>query len=101
MSESFAFFRQHITSPMPDQTASTVLRAQINADGLTYRHKPSGSPFNGGAGLRGQAMSCFLCGRHRPRAMLSSRRLLGKTHQVCAGGCGSALTTGRGDEAAA
>lgn len=86
---------------MPDQTASTAMPAQINADGLTYRHKPSGSPFNGGAGLRGQAMSCFLCGRHRPRSMLCSRRLLGKTHQVCAGGCGAALAATQGDGAAA
>jgi hypothetical protein len=86
---------------MPDQTLSTVEPSQINADGLTYRRKPSGSPFSGGAGLCGQAMSCFLCGRHRPRALLTSRRLLGKTHQVCAGGCDAAVTQRQASEVAA
>lgn len=32
-------------------------------------------------------MSCFLCGKHRPRASLRSRKLLGKTQYVCAPSC--------------
>ncbi|MDZ7855895.1 hypothetical protein [Sphaerotilus sp.] len=72
---------------MPDDTATTSTRARINADGLTYHHKPGGSPFSRGSGLHGQPMSCFLCGRHRPRSMLRSRSLLGKSHCVCAPSC--------------
>lgn len=73
-------------SVLEDPAAATP-SAHINPDGLTYRHKPSGSPFNGGAGLQGQSMSCFLCGRHRPRAKLRSRLLLGRHHAVCAPSC--------------
>lgn len=72
---------------MVDDTTAAAPRAQINPDGLTYRHKPSGSPFSGGAGLQGQAMSCFLCGRHRPRSMLRSRLLAGRHQAVCAPSC--------------
>lgn len=80
---------------MLDDTDEAAISAcinptHINPDGLTYRHKPSGSPFNGGAGLHGQAMSCFLCGRHRPRAMLRTRLLVGKRHAVCAPSCKAA-----------
>lgn len=74
---------------MLDESTSSS-SAQINPDGLTYRRKPSGSPFNGGTGLRGQAMSCFLCGQHRPRSMLRARLLLGKHHMVCSPSCKTA-----------
>ncbi len=33
-------------------------------------------------------MSCFLCGKHRPRTDLMSKRLLGKSHVVCSPKCG-------------
>ncbi|MFT3665906.1 hypothetical protein [Piscinibacter sp.] len=74
---------------MPDDISASAPRVQINPDGLTYRCKPAGSPYSGGAGLQGQTMSCFLCGRHRPRRMLRSRSLVGRTHYVCAHGCGA------------
>jgi hypothetical protein len=32
-------------------------------------------------------MSCFLCGKHRPRAMLKSKKLLGKSQPVCSPSC--------------
>jgi hypothetical protein len=32
-------------------------------------------------------MSCFLCGKHRPRAQLKSRKLLGKAQAVCSPSC--------------
>ena len=32
-------------------------------------------------------MSCFLCGKHRPRSQLKSRRLLGKAQFVCSPNC--------------
>jgi hypothetical protein len=32
-------------------------------------------------------MSCFLCGKHRPRAELKNRNLMGKSQAVCAPKC--------------
>jgi hypothetical protein len=32
-------------------------------------------------------MSCFLCGKHRPRSQLMSKKLLGKSQSVCAPSC--------------
>jgi hypothetical protein len=32
-------------------------------------------------------MSCFLCGKHRPRAQLKTRKLLGRAQSVCAPTC--------------
>jgi hypothetical protein len=32
-------------------------------------------------------MSCFLCGVHRPRAMLKMRKLLGRSQTVCDPSC--------------
>jgi hypothetical protein len=32
-------------------------------------------------------MSCFLCGKHRSRSLLKSRKLLGKVQFVCAPSC--------------
>lgn len=59
----------------------------IQPDGLRYKSKEPGSPF-APAGAGGAAtMSCFLCGKHRPRASLRSRKLLGKTQYVCAPSC--------------
>jgi hypothetical protein len=60
---------------------------RIEADGLRYRSKPSGSPFVSAGDFNAATMSCFLCGKHRPRAALKSRKLLGKTHAVCAPSC--------------
>jgi hypothetical protein len=59
---------------------------KMNDDGLRYRKKATGTPFAGGS--FGQAtMSCFKCGKHRLRADLEVKKLLGKNHQVCRGGC--------------
>ena len=32
-------------------------------------------------------MSCFLCGKHRQRSQLKTRRLLGKPQAMCAPNC--------------
>jgi hypothetical protein len=32
-------------------------------------------------------MSCFLCGKHRPRSQLTTRKFLGKSQAVCAPKC--------------
>ena len=61
--------------------AKETTKTTIEADGLRYRSKAPGSPF------AATTMSCFLCGKHRPRALLKSRKLLGKSQPVCAPSC--------------
>lgn len=58
-------------------------------DGLRYKSKVSGSPFVTPAFSGNTTMSCFLCGKHKPRSELMSRRLFGKSHVVCSPKCGS------------
>jgi hypothetical protein len=65
-----------------------VKKSQVLNDGLRYKAKAPGSPF-AQVSQFGQAatMSCFLCGKHRPRAQLMTRKLLGKAQNVCAPKC--------------
>lgn len=66
-----------------------VTKSSILEDGLRYKAKSSGSPFGAPGAYAGNAtMSCFLCGKHRPRTDLMSKRLLGKSHVVCSPKCG-------------
>lgn len=58
-------------------------------DGLRYRKKATGTPFAAASAFGHSTMSCFKCGKHRPRAELEVKRILGKNHQVCKGGCAS------------
>lgn len=85
---------------MLDDTTASPCSTHINPDGLTYRRKPSGSPFNGASGLQGQTMSCFLCGLHRPRSMLRSRLLVGRHQAVCAPSCKALEAAGQTEQAA-
>jgi hypothetical protein len=62
-------------------------RTEIAADGLRYRSKEGGSPFSAKDSFSMHSMSCFLCGRHKPRASLTSRQLIGRARLVCGGGC--------------
>ncbi|MEN9543460.1 MAG: hypothetical protein RLZZ598_293 [Pseudomonadota bacterium] len=63
------------------------IKTAVDADGLRYRSKAPGSPFGVGTTYSSGTMSCFLCGKHRPRAMLKTRKLLGKSQPVCAPSC--------------
>lgn len=65
------------------------VRTQVAADGLRYASKAPGSPFASLNSFAPTTMSCFLCGRHQPRAQMKSRKLLGKAHLVCEPGCKS------------
>lgn len=56
-------------------------------DGLRYKSKVSGSPFASPPFSGKTTMSCFLCGKHRPRTELMSKKLLGKSHSVCSPKC--------------
>ncbi|MBN8505261.1 MAG: hypothetical protein J0L58_12375 [Burkholderiales bacterium] len=67
--------------------AKETTKTLIEADGLRYKSKAPGSPFAATSSFGAATMSCFLCGKHRPRAMLKSRKLLGKSQPVCAPSC--------------
>jgi hypothetical protein len=62
-------------------------KTEIDGDGLRYRSKVPGSPFASTGAFGTATMSCFLCGKHRPRSMLKTRRLLGKAQTVCSPSC--------------
>ncbi len=65
-----------------------VTKSSILEDGLRYKAKASGSPFTTSSAYAGNStMACFLCGKHRPRASMMTRKLLGKAQAVCAPKC--------------
>ena len=66
--------------------AKADTKTKMLADGLRYNSKVSGSPFTAATSFGAATMSCFLCGKHRPRSQLKSRRLLGKAQFVCSPG---------------
>lgn len=74
-----------VLSSAPMAKADT--KTTIEPDGLRYRSKTPGSPFTAAGAFGAATMSCFLCGKHRPRSHLKSRRLLGKAQFVCAPSC--------------
>ncbi|MET0541192.1 MAG: hypothetical protein ABWZ88_05500 [Variovorax sp.] len=55
--------------------------------GLRYKSKPSGSPYAEVSSFGGSTMSCYMCGKHRARASLQMKRLLGKSQAVCSPSC--------------
>ena len=63
------------------------VKTTVGADGLRYRAKAAGSPFAATGAFGAATMSCFLCGKHRPRAQLKTRKLLGRAQSVCAPSC--------------
>src|SRR5205814_5106155 len=67
--------------------AKDEIKTSIDSDGLRYRSKPAGSPFGSAGAFTTATMSCFLCGKHRPRASLKGKKLLGRTQFVCAPSC--------------
>jgi hypothetical protein len=71
---------------MESMTRPTT-KTQMLDDGLRYKAKVSGSPFKSGAYSGISTMSCFLCGKHRLRNQLGTRKLLGKSQAVCAPSC--------------
>lgn len=75
--------------------AKDVVKTKIQADGLRYKVKEGGSPFASAGDFQAGTMSCFLCGKHRPRNTLKTRRLLGKAQHVCAPSCKEAEEASR------
>ncbi|HJV95974.1 MAG TPA: hypothetical protein VJ608_08055 [Albitalea sp.] len=62
-----------------------LIPTKLNADGLRYATKATGSPFLGSGNTR----SCFKCGRHRQPAQMQSKRVLGRSEMVCKPSCDS------------
>lgn len=67
--------------------AKEEVKTRIDAEGLRYHSKTPGSPFAPAGAFGGSTMSCFLCGKHRPRSALKTRKLLGKAQTVCSPSC--------------
>ena len=67
--------------------SKTPSKDSIVSDGLRYKTKVGGSPFKHDSFIGNATMSCFLCGKHRPRQDLKTRKLIGKAQTVCAPSC--------------
>ncbi len=80
--------------------AKDEVKTTIDADGLRYRSKAPGSPFSANGSFGAATMSCFLCGKHRPRSQLMSKKLLGKSQSVCAPSCKEAEAAAKGQSTA-
>lgn len=67
--------------------ARSEIKTAVLPDGLRYKSKVSGSPFVATTSFGSATMSCFMCGKHRPRSMMGTRKVLGKAQAVCAPSC--------------
>ncbi len=67
--------------------ARAEVKTAVLADGLRYKSKVSGSPFTAAVSFGAATMSCFLCGKHRARSLMTTRKLVGKAQTVCAPSC--------------
>lgn len=67
--------------------ARDEIKTAMDSEGLRYLSKAPGSPFTVAGNFGAATMSCFLCGKHRPRTALKTRKLVGKTQFVCAPNC--------------
>lgn len=55
--------------------------SKIAKDGLRYKTKEGGSPFQDSANM--SSISCYKCGLHKPRALGIFRRLLNQSMFMC------------------
>lgn len=75
-----------IPMSLPQDTRKGVdlpIVTQLNEDGLRYRSKAPGSPFENGFSGMGGTMSCFFCGMHRTPGLRSTQKVLGRSQVVC------------------
>ena len=64
-----------------------ICKTKILDNELRYRSKVNGSPFVTVAHFNSSTMSCFLCGTHRLRTTMTTRKFIGKSQAVCAPSC--------------
>ena len=62
-------------------------KTAVLADGLRYKSKVSGSPFAATTSFGAATMSCVMCGKHRARSLMGTRKVLGKSQAVCSPSC--------------
>jgi hypothetical protein len=67
--------------------AKSEVKTTVLADGLRYKSKEPGSPFKAAPSFGGASMSCFLCGKHRLRSLMATRKILGRAQAVCSPSC--------------
>ena len=67
--------------------SKTASKTKILDDGLRYQSKVSGSPFVTVTNFNSTTMSCFLCGTHRIRSTMTTRKFIGKSQAVFAPSC--------------
>ena len=67
--------------------ARSEAKTAVLDNGLRYKSKVSGSPFQAAASFGAATMSCFLCGKHRTRSLMKTRNVLGKAQAVCSPNC--------------
>ena len=67
--------------------AKADAKTAVLADGLRYKTKASGSPFGAAASFGASTMSSFMCGKHRLRSLMGSRKVAGKSQPVCSPSC--------------
>ncbi|MEJ7928717.1 hypothetical protein WG922_01910 [Ramlibacter sp. AN1015] len=60
------------------------VETRISPDGLRYVSKTQGTAFPTALGY---TISCFVCGRHRPRTQMASFLLAGGRQWRCKGSC--------------
>ena len=60
---------------------------KVAADGLRYTSRKAGSIFNQPSHAGAAVLSCFLCGKHRGRSNLKTRKMFGSNQAVCAPSC--------------
>jgi hypothetical protein len=65
-------------------------KTKILGDGLRYQSKVGGSPFNEAVNFNTSMMSCFLCGTHRVRSTMATKKFIGKSQAVCSPSCKAA-----------
>ncbi len=82
------FIRTWSTCQVKYAMSKTPSKTSILDDGLRYKNKVGGSPFVTTSHPGKATMSCFLCGKHRPRSEMITRKLVGKSQAVCAPKCG-------------
>lgn len=63
------------------------VKSAIIDGGLRYKTKTPGSPFKAAPTFGGATMSCFLCGKHRDRSAMKTRKVLGRGQAVCSPSC--------------
>jgi hypothetical protein len=67
--------------------ARTDTKTAVVADGLRYKSKASGSPFGATSSFGAATKSCFLCGKHRARSQMGTKKVAGKSQTVCSPTC--------------